>query len=246
MTVRETGDWLDRWDEQQERYLPHREERFQLMLDLVRPPGPRAGVRLLDLCCGTGSISARALDRFPDASVLAVDWDPAHLELGRRALGERVEWLDADLGSPEWAADLKPGSFDAVLSATAIHWFQPNEVVVLYRTLAGLLRAGGVFANADHLPVASPPIAALSQELLDVWQTERLAEGEDYHAYRNALRHDPELQPLVVEGDRRFGEKADGVAAPIDFHKAALLAVGFQAADEVWRHHSDAILVALR
>jgi SAM-dependent methyltransferase len=239
-------DWLDRWDEQQERYLPRREERFQIMLDLIRPADSRTDLRLLDLCCGTGSISARALDRFPHAAILAVDWDPVHLELGRRALGERVEWLDADLRSPEWAAGLEPGSFDAVLSATAIHWFRPDDVVALYRTLAGLLREGGIFANADHLPVSSPPIAALSQELLDGWQAERLAEGEDYHAYRDALRNDPELQPFVAEGDRRFAEKPAGVAATIDFHRAALLTVGFQAADEVWRHHADAILVALR
>jgi SAM-dependent methyltransferase len=243
MTV--TRNWIDRWDEQQERYLPHREERFQIMLDLIRPAGSQ-DVRLLDLCCGTGSISARALERFPRASILAVDWDPVHLELGRRALGERVEWLDADLRSSEWAAGLEAGSFDAVLSATAIHWFLPDDVVTLYRTLAGLLRKGGIFANADHLPVSSPQIAALSQELLDGWQAERLAEGEDYHAYRDALRGDPELEPFVAEGDRRFAKKPAGVAAPIDFHRAALVAVGFQAVDEVWRHHADAILVALR
>jgi SAM-dependent methyltransferase len=239
------ADWLERWDEQQERYLPHREERFQIMLDLIPPPGSR-DLRLLDLCCGTGSISARALERFPQASILAVDWDPVHLELGRRALGERVEWLDADLRSPEWAAGLEPGSFDAVLSATAIHYFLPNEVVSLYRTVAGLLREGGIFANADHLPVSSPRIAALSRELLDGWQAERLAEGEDYYEYREALRNDPELQSFVAEGDRRIAEKPAGVAAPIDFHRAALLAVGFQAVDEVWRHHADAILVAVR
>jgi trans-aconitate methyltransferase len=240
-----TGDWLERWDEQQERYLPHREERFQIMLDLIRPPDSQA-FRLLDLCCGTGSISARVLDRFPQASILAVDWDPVHLELGRRALGERVEWLDADLRSPEWATDLEPGSFDAVLSATAIHYFLPNEVVSLYRTLARLLREDGMFANADHLPASSPRIAALSQELLEGWQAERLAEGEDYYEYREALRNDPELQSFVAEGDRRFAEKPAGVVAPIDFHRAALLAVGFQVADEVWRHHADAILVAFR
>jgi trans-aconitate methyltransferase len=246
VTEEEARSLVARWDAQQERYLPRREERFQTMLDVVeRVAGPSA-LRVLDLCCGTGSISRRVLDRFSDASILAVDMDPVHLELGRRTLGERVEWVDADLRTADWANRLEPGSFDAVLSATAIHWFQPEEVVVLYRTLAGLLGDGRVFANADHMPVSSEPIAAMSQELLESWQEDRLAEGEDYYAYRDALRDDSTLRPLVEKGDRRFADKPHGVAAPVAFHREALGIAGFSTADEVWRHHSDAILVALR
>jgi trans-aconitate methyltransferase len=240
------ADWLERWDAQQERYLPHREERFELMLALIEPPSGAGQLRVLDLCCGTGSITRRVLDRFPHASILAVDMDPAHLELGRRTSDDRVVWRDADLRGPEWAVGLEPGSFDAVLSATALHWFKPNEVVALYHVLSGLMREGGVFANADHMPVSSPEIAALSQQLLDDWQAERLAEGEDYHAYRDALRDDSALRPLVEEGDRRFADKPAGVAAPVSFHREALLTAGFRVADEVWRHLADAILVARR
>jgi trans-aconitate methyltransferase len=246
VTDEEAQSLVARWDAQQGRYLPGREERFQTMLDVVERIAGPSGLRVLDLCCGTGSISRRVLDRFPDASIVAVDMDPAHLELGRRTLGERVEWLDADLRGSEWAAGLEPGSFDAVLSATAIHWFQPEEVVALYRTLAELLGTGRVFANADHMPVSSEPIAALSQELLDSWQEAQLAEGEDYYDYRDALREDPTLRPLVEEGDRRFADKPTGVAASIAFHREALAMAGFSTADEVWRHHADAILVAVR
>jgi ubiquinone/menaquinone biosynthesis C-methylase UbiE len=245
-TSTRANDFASRWDSQQERYLPHREERFSLMLDFVAGAVEGSKLRLLDLCCGTGSISKRALGRFPAASILAVDNDPAHLELGRRALGDRVEWRDADLHNQRWADDLEDASFDAVLSATAIHWFQPNEVVAMYRTLARLLRRDGVFANADHMPVSSEPIAARSQKLLDAWQAEQLRDGEDYYVYRDALREDPELRPLVEEGDRRFADKPAGVAAPLAFHREALLVAGFATADEPWRHLADAILVAIR
>jgi len=207
VTTSDAQAWVARWDAQQERYLPHREERFRIMLDLVERVSGARDLRVLDLCCGTGSISRRLLERFPLASIVAVDIDPAHLELARRTLGGRVDWRDADLRRAEWAAGLEPGSFDAVLSATAIHWFQPEEATALYRTLGRLLREGGVFANADHLPVSSSPIAALSQELLDEWQAEQLTGAEDYRAYRDALREDPLLRPLVDEGDRRFADK---------------------------------------
>jgi SAM-dependent methyltransferase len=172
-----------------------------MMLDVIERTAGGSGLRVLDLCCGPGSISRRVLERFSTASILAVDMDPAHLELGRRTLDERVEWMDADLRSREWATGLEPASFGDVLSATAVHWFQPEEVVALYRALAELL---------------------------------------------NALRDDTTLQPFVDEGDRRFADKPPGIAASIAFRCEAFQVAGFSTADEVWRHHSDAILVALR
>ena len=245
MSATEAGRWVARWDEQQERYLPHREERFRIIFDVVeRTVGPSP--RLLDVCCGTGSISQRALERFPNASIVAVDMDPVHLELGRRALGDRVDWRDADLRRPGWADGLAPGSFNAAVSATAVRWFEPANVVELYGALALLLREGGVFANSDHMPVGAPDIAAVSQKLLERWQDERLTGGEDYRSYRDALREDDALRAFVVEGDRRFEQKHPGATAPAAFHREALLLAGFRAADEVWRYHADAIMVALR
>jgi SAM-dependent methyltransferase len=242
-------DWAElvrRWDAQQERYLPAREQRFALMGDVIAHGNPGGAPRILDLCCGTGSISARLLERFPDASIVGVDTDPAHLELARRTLGDRVEWRDADLRRVGWADDLETESFDAVVSATAIHWFQPEEIVPLYRELARLLRRQGAFLNADHLPVGPPGVAALGSELLEEWRAERLAGAEDYYAFRDALRAKPELRPLVEEGDRRFQAEHPGTMLSVEFHREALLAAGFTEAAEIWRHHGDAILLALR
>jgi hypothetical protein len=103
-----------------------------------------------------------------------------------------------------------------------------------------------VFANADHMPVSSPSVAAVSQTLLDEWQAGRLDGAEDYHDYREALRDDPTLGPLVDERDREFADQPPGVAAPLAFHREALLSFGFGSADEVWRYHADAVLVAVR
>jgi hypothetical protein len=65
-------------------------------------------------------------------------------------------------------------------------WFTADEVVRLYGQLARLLRPGGVFANADHLPISASTVAALSDELLERWQEEQLRDAEDYDAYREA------------------------------------------------------------
>jgi trans-aconitate methyltransferase len=186
------------------------------------------------------------LERFPAASIVAVDRDASLLEVGKSILGSRVSWRQADVRDPSWAEGLEPGTFDAVLSATAIHWLQPDDVAGVYRVLAALLRSGGVFANADHMPVSSPAVAELSQTLLDGWQAERLRDAEDYYDFREAMRAEPALGSLVDQRDASFDDQPSGLAAPLSFHRETLLALGFQSADELWRHHADAILVAIR
>ena len=60
--------WLQRWDAQQEGYVPEREPRFTAMFDALAELLPPSFVAL-DLACGPGSISQRLLARFPDFAV---------------------------------------------------------------------------------------------------------------------------------------------------------------------------------
>ena len=78
--------WVERWERQQERYLFDREARFALMLDYAQSHLETPEPRVLDLCCGNGALTRRVLERFPDARVTAVDWDPVHLEIARKTL----------------------------------------------------------------------------------------------------------------------------------------------------------------
>lgn len=149
--------WQDSWDRQQEWYMPDREERFRVMLDMVEAlvgPAPR----VLDLACGTGSITDRVLKRFPEATSTGVDLDPALLTIaeGHFAGDERVTFVTADLKDPNWRAALPHDTYDAVLTATALHWLPSGDLAVLYGQLAPLLAPGGVFMNADHMPTRPP------------------------------------------------------------------------------------------
>ena len=76
--------WIDRWDAQQEWYMPDREERFTVLIDAVEAGVGRDDPLVLDLGCGPGSLSVRLLNQIPAASVVAIDADPLLLQLGRR------------------------------------------------------------------------------------------------------------------------------------------------------------------
>lgn len=113
--------WQRSWDRQQEWYMPDREERFRVMLDMVEAltgPAPR----VLDLACGTGSITARLLARLPGATSTCVDLDPALLTIaeGTFADDDRVTVHTADLTAQDWTAALPHTSYDAVLTPTRL------------------------------------------------------------------------------------------------------------------------------
>src|ERR1700736_3490156 len=91
-------DWLRRYDQQQSTYLPDREQRFTVMLDVLATLLPDRFVAL-ELACGPGSLSQRLLVRFPQARSVAVDIDPILMLLGRQVLGDmqgRLRWVAAD------------------------------------------------------------------------------------------------------------------------------------------------------
>src|SRR3984957_10094970 len=101
-------DWIDRWDRQQEVYMPDREERFTALIDAVEASAGRPDPLILDLGCGPGSLAVRLLTRLPAATVVAVDADPVTLALGRAAHADRpgLRFLSLDLREAGWAGRL--------------------------------------------------------------------------------------------------------------------------------------------
>jgi trans-aconitate methyltransferase len=144
--------WQESWDRQQAAFMPDREQRFGAMLDAVAATTDGAAPRLLDLAGGTGTIALRTLARFPAARVTVLDQDPVLLAIAASSLRDRGAVVDADLGDPGWRAKLPAEGFDAVLTATALHWLPADRVAALYAEIRAVLRPGGVFANADHMP----------------------------------------------------------------------------------------------
>ncbi|WP_449256009.1 class I SAM-dependent methyltransferase [Bosea sp. (in: a-proteobacteria)] len=108
---------LERWDRQQEGYIEQREERFNVMFDILQSAFGE-GFTVVDAACGPGSLSRRLLERFPAAKVIAVDADVMLLEMARVALaadGDRVRVVEADLSHASWSDRVR----EAVVSLKA-------------------------------------------------------------------------------------------------------------------------------
>jgi SAM-dependent methyltransferase len=248
--------WQESWDRQQEWYLPDREERFRTMLDGVEAlTGTEP--RVLDLACGTGSISARLLRRFPGATSTGVDLDPALLTIARGSFqgDDRVTFVTSDLRDERWTEKLPYETYDAVLTSTALHWLGTGELRALYAQLADVLRTGGVFVNADHMPNPDAPRINAAEHAFTRARQERAkaAGAVDWPQWWTDLAADPQLRDVVAERFAIFGNPAeaegdhdDAGAHPIDWHIRTLREVGFAEATTAWASLTDAAVLALR
>jgi SAM-dependent methyltransferase len=241
-----TQTWLDRWDAQQETYMPDREERFEVLVDLVEEAAGQRP-RVIDLGCGPGSLATRLLARLPEASVVGVDTDPVLLALARESAPPGLEVIDADLRRPDWVDWLPTGPYDAIVSTTALHWLEPPVLAAVYRACARLLRPGGLVANGDHLRFPeTPQLDALAREL-DRRRAERHGgDGEDWRTWWDAVRADPDLSDAVAQRERRQSEHPTATENNLVVHERALREAGFSEVGVLWRKGTDAVLAAVR
>jgi trans-aconitate 2-methyltransferase len=136
----------DTWQPAQ--YERFADERSAPFFDLAALVGRVDGGRLVDLGCGTGSLTARLPDLVGVTEVLGVDRSPAMLEQAVTHQSRQVRFAPGDL-----ATFHEPGAWDVVLANASLHWV-PDHADVLARWRASL-RADGwlavqVPANADH------------------------------------------------------------------------------------------------
>lgn len=251
----EARTWIQRWDAQQQNYLPDREDRFTAMIDVVQAATGRPDPLVLDLGCGPGSLAVRLLDRLPEATVVGIDADPVLLTIGRAAFANLpgLRLAEADLRSAgrllELGLDRPP---DVAVSTTALHWLTPEALAELYRALAGLLRPGGLLLDGDHLSEdddTAPTLAHLGRVLIEQEERRRHPAGhaETWAGWWDAVKADPALADAVAERQRlRLDSEHHGSpSGRLSVHVAALRAAGFAEIGTLWQRGENRLLCAV-
>jgi trans-aconitate methyltransferase len=211
--------------------------------------------RVLDLACGTGSISQRGLRRFPSAEFIAQDLDPFLMAIGRGTLGDaqgRLSWVRADLREKDWGDTVQPHApFDVVITSTALHWLSASDILRIYADLASLMQPGSVYLNADRLPAGAlagrfgRSLEAIRQR--EVGQAQLLEPAESWDQFWHAAESDAALAELIAERNRLFEDNPsprDLVTAA--FHLEALNMAGFTETAVVWRYMDYSVVAAIR
>jgi hypothetical protein len=242
---------LAAWHVQQTAFIEFRDQRVKAMLEMLAAAHPEdRPLRVLDLGCGPGSLCDAVADRFPDAEVVGVDRDPILLRLGRETNrhGERMRLLDLDLAAPGWVHEVGQERFDAVVSATALHWLNPDKLAGLYVTLPQVLNPGAVFLNADHLyfdGATEPFLKGVAEEQREKFRLAAIDSGAmTWEAWWEAARSVPGWEAEAKEWEERWSDKSPTVKVSLEFHLSALRAAGFVETTHIFRWFDDVVVFA--
>jgi len=91
---------------------------------------------VMDAGCGSGRVTAKLLERLPNGRVLCVDASEQMIEKAREALGDRADYLIADLSELE-----VPERVDVIFSTATFHWVLDHDR--LFSRLHAALKPGG-------------------------------------------------------------------------------------------------------
>ena len=243
--------WQRSWDELEVRHVPNREQWIGALIDVLDAIGAERPT-VLDLACGTGTVTRRLLQRRPAARSIAVDVDPVLLTIASATFDgdDRVRIVRADLRSPAWIDAVPEQPVDAALTATALHWLSESTVRRLYTDLARLIRPGGVFAHAEVMPMVDLPILGIG--LARVARQRRNADlpdgRSDWNAWWENAARDPALRAASEERRAIFPTNypSEEFSPPAEWHVNALRDAGFTEAGVVWRSGPGAVVGAVR
>jgi len=190
---------------------PNRSKMVEVALEILSLEAD-ARLTALELGAGTGYFTARFMEAYPRAKVIAIDGAEAMLELAKARLGERAANVDFRAGDFRDLRALVPAreSVDVAYSSYALHHLDRQEKTGLVRDVLTLLRPGGWFVNADIIVSEAAEVEGRFQQLR-VEGIVRRAGGADqrFADHETARRYLDEMeardgdQPLTLAEELR-------------------------------------------
>ncbi|MDR2866101.1 MAG: methyltransferase domain-containing protein [Methanomassiliicoccaceae archaeon] len=132
------------FDEMILKIIPDYDRMIDVLISII-PFGKDRSFEMIDLGCGTGTVSKRISDSFPNIKITCVDIAENMLEMARIKVGNNAKYIPADLNSFVF-----PQKYDLIVSSLALHHLETDDDKMrLYEKIFSSLNKGGMFINAD-------------------------------------------------------------------------------------------------
>jgi trans-aconitate 2-methyltransferase len=145
-------------------YARFQAERSQPFHDLAALVQPAEAMRVIDLGCGSGELTAWLHEQLPAANTLGFDSSETMLDIARAQMRQRLRFERGDIGrldSEPWGAE----AYDLVFSNAALQWLPDHEA--LFPRVANLVAPRGQLAvqmPANESHVSHTTAMALARE----------------------------------------------------------------------------------
>jgi trans-aconitate 2-methyltransferase len=178
-------------------YHQFQNERSAPFTDLFSLVKVRAGLRVVDLGCGTGELTRRLAEGLPESEVLGIDSSPEMLKRARELEGR------AGLSFRQGSIQNIEGEWDLIFSHAAIHWIEDHRSLI--PRLLSLTSRGGQLAvqlPSNHTHPSHTLIMEIASEepfrqALDGWN--RVSPVLSIREYAELLHEHGALEITVFE-----------------------------------------------
>ena len=130
---------------------------------LIERAALEAGLRVLDIGCGTGSLTLLLKRLHPEVAVVGLDPDPKALAIAKRKARRAGLAIQLDQGFSD-RLPYPDASFDRVFSSLMFHHLQADEKSATLREVRRVLKPAGSL----HLLDFGPPRSRFSRALVHV------------------------------------------------------------------------------
>ena len=210
---------MDPWNPAQyDKFRREREQPFFDLLDLIKPA---AGLRVVDLGCGTGALTAQLHDRLQARDTVGIDRSPRMLDDALRR--DKPAGLRFEVGAIEAFDGV--GAYDVIVSNAAFHWVD-DHASLLPRLFAALAPRGQL---AFQVPAMHDHPSHTIAEALTTAEPFRDAFG-GWHRPQPVLTPDEYARMLYRAGFRQqhvrlavYPHVLDGPEAVIEWMRGTLL-----------------------
>ncbi|MBW4646978.1 MAG: methyltransferase domain-containing protein [Goleter apudmare HA4340-LM2] len=208
--------------------------KYDEMLEVIAHCLPTSTRRILELGCGTGELSLKILNRYPEAKIIALDYSPRMLEFAQAkitAAGYEQRWTGVQADFGDWAhhpAEFDIGrEFDACVSSLAIHHLKDEIKFKLFQQIADSLSHHGCFWNADPVLPELPALSEVYEIAREEWATQQ---GIELAAVR-----------AKVGTSNTQGYSNPDQLATLDTHIHMLAIAGFETVVVPWKYYGLAV-----
>jgi tRNA (cmo5U34)-methyltransferase len=124
--------------------IPNYSEMVDILVSSI-PYAKESKFSMIDLGCGTGTISKSVKDVFPNVTSTCVDIAEKMLLIAKEKINGKVVPIQADFNRFEF-----PDKYDLVVSSLALHHLENDaDKLCFYKKIYSAMNDGGIFINID-------------------------------------------------------------------------------------------------
>ena len=186
------------FDERILKLIPHYEEMIDALISSI-PPDRNDSIRVMDLGCGTGTISKSLKDKFKNATVTCLDLAQNMIEMARIKLSD---YKDIDYITCDFYHFKFPEKYDVIVSSLALHHLlTDDDKKKFYTKIYEALNEGGIFLNADATLGSNEYLQELYQEKWKEFMGQNISREEIEKKWIPAAREEDHPAKLVDQLD---------------------------------------------